>query len=65
MKNCIRLLDDYKTYGKLFQVDPCSNYDVTLKITKYNNLKIILKTETELTCKIFFILEQQLKRMKR
>ena len=38
MKNCIRLLDDYKTYGKLFQVDPCSNYDVTLKTTKYYNL---------------------------
>ena len=31
MKICIRLLKNYKTRGKSFQVDPCSNYDVTTK----------------------------------
>ena len=28
---CIRLLDDYKTYRKHFQIAPYSNYDVTPK----------------------------------
>ena len=37
MKVCIHLLDDHKTYGKIFQVDPCSNYDITTKTTKYYN----------------------------
>ena len=31
MKVCIRLLDDYKTYGEKIQGDPCSNYAVTPK----------------------------------
>ena len=43
MKICIRLLDDYKTYGKTFQVDPCGNYDVTPKTTKYYNPALISK----------------------
>ena len=34
---CIRLLDDHKTYGKIFKVDSCSNYDVTSKTIKYYN----------------------------
>ena len=37
MKVCIHLLDDHKIYGKIFQVDSCSNYDVTPKTTKYYN----------------------------
>ena len=43
MKILIRLLDDYKAYGKHFQVDPYSNYDVTPKTTKYYNPAFILK----------------------
>ena len=35
MKIWIRLLDDYKTYSKNFQIAPYSNYDVTTK--KLNN----------------------------
>ena len=43
MKICIRLEDDYKTYGKKIQVDPWSNYDVTTKKTKYYNPPFISK----------------------
>ena len=31
IKICLRLLDDYKTYGKNFQIALYNNYDVTPK----------------------------------
>ena len=42
-ENLYSLLKYYQTYDKTFQVDPCSNYDVKPKTTKYYNPTFVSK----------------------